>query len=640
MLLKEKLNRIFLSFEPLILPLFSAFLIMRLVELACLKIGLNEKESFSEILVSALWIDVIFYLKLLPFLFLIHFVIKFFFASVRNLHLLIIGFIFIISYAALIIYDVTALVPLGADMFGYSLTIAFGIVKDSLQLSLQNIILLIVPPLIFLGLFTWLQRKKKSQLFSKITLGLGLILWIFQVSSAQKAVDFKTEFAFNMAQNKMAFFTTKLFDYYYHDENLQSNSVIEPKYIDQNYPFLKIDEAPDVLGPLLNIDTLKFPNIFFIQVEGLGRAFSGPNAYLGSFTPFIDSLGAESIYFTNFLASQGRTFAALPSILASLPFAETGFSDLENDMPKFRSILNIAKANGYKSTYFGGFEMGFDNQGLFMQQAGVDEIVSSSDFDHTLKMASPIGYGDGDLLNLVVQHPNQAKPAIKYIQTISMHNPFTVPNQQKYRLMFEDRMDELKFTLAQKSKYSAYNNIYASILYTDEALKLFFNAYSKLSDYKNTIFIITGDHRLPEIPLSTKIDRYHVPLIIYSPMLKRSKTIQSISSHLDIAPSLNALFKHSYQMKTPSNVTWLGDGLDVYSGFRSNHQYPLKQGKTTMHNFLSGKFFIDEGSLYEIDAQMDLAPVKDNKQLQIINQQFDLYRYKNNAFLKTKKLMP
>ena len=640
MMLKKKLNQVFLSFESLILPLFIVFLIMRVIELACLKNGLNENESLSQIFFLALKVDLIFYLKLLPFLFILHLLIKYLFSAVDYAHLLIIGLLLIISYAALIIYDITALVPLGADILGYSPTMAFGIVRDSLQLSLQNIILLIAPPLLFWILFYWLKRKKKLQFFSKITLGLGLVLLIFQVSSSQKTEDFKTEFAINMAQNKMAFFTVKLFDYYYHDEDLRPGFVLEPKFVDRNYPFLKLDETPDVLGPLLNIDTLKFPNIVFVQVEGLGRAFSGPDSYLGSFTPFIDSLAIESVYFTNFLASQGRTFAALPSILASLPFAETGFSDLANSMPKFHSILNIAKANGYNSTYFGGFEMDFDHQGLFMKKAGVDEIVSSSDFDKNLKMGSPIGYSDGDLLKLVVQRPNQLKPSIKYIQTISMHNPFTVPNQQKYKLMFENRMDELKFTVAKKSQHRVYSNIYASILYTDEALKLFFNAYSKSSTYKNTIFIITGDHRLPEIPLSTKIDRYHVPLIIYSPMLKRGKVIKSISSHLDIAPSLNALFRHSYHMKTPLNVTWLGDGLDVYAGFRNIHQYPLKQGKTTMHNFLSGKFFIDEAGLYEINSQMDLLPAKDQKQLQKIHQQFDLYKYKNNSFLKSKKLMP
>ena len=63
------------------------------------------------------------------------------------------------------------------------------------------------------------------------------------------------------------------------------------------------------------------------------------------------------------------------------------------------------------------------------------------------------------------------------------------------------------------------------MLYADASLKRLFERYRKRTDYDNTIFVITGDHRIPEIPLSTKIDRYHVPLIIYSPLLQKTKEI-------------------------------------------------------------------------------------------------------------------
>ena len=43
---------------------------------------------------------------------------------------------------------------------------------------------------------------------------------------------------------------------------------------------------------------------------------------------------------------------------------------------------------------------------------------------------------------------------------------------------------------------------------------------------------------MPEIPMKTKIDRYHVPLIIYSPLLKQPAQFESISTHFDITPSV------------------------------------------------------------------------------------------------------
>ena len=63
-------------------------------------------------------------------------------------------------------------------------------------------------------------------------------------------------------------------------------------------------------------------------MEGLGRAFTNKGAYLGNFTPFIDSLAEKSLYWENFLSEGGRTFAVLPSFLGSLPFAKNGFNEL------------------------------------------------------------------------------------------------------------------------------------------------------------------------------------------------------------------------------------------------------------------------------------------------------------------------
>src|SRR5439155_1678744 len=108
------------------------------------------------------------------------------------------------------------------------------------------------------------------------------------------------------------------------------------------------------------------PNIVFLGVEGLGRAFSGPNAYLGSFTPFLDELAGKSLYFENFLASQGRTFASLPSILGSLPFAEQGFNSFGRGMPKSLTLLSIHKRSGYRTRFFCGTRLDFDHQGDFL----------------------------------------------------------------------------------------------------------------------------------------------------------------------------------------------------------------------------------------------------------------------------------
>ena len=124
--------------------------------------------------------------------------------------------------------------------------------------------------------------------------------------------------------------------------------------------------------------------------------------------------------------------------------------------------------------------------------------------------------------------------------------------------IFEERLEDFGFSEEKKEKYRNYQKQYSSILFTDEALRKFFKTYKKDENFDNTIFIITGDHRIPEIPMASKIDRYHVPLIIYSPLLKRQAEFESVSSHFDVAPSLISFLKNNYDLKAPESNGFVG----------------------------------------------------------------------------------
>jgi hypothetical protein len=221
-----------------------------------------------------------------------------------------------------------------------------------------------------------------------------------------------------------------------------------------------------------------------------------------------------------------------------------------------------------------------------------------------------------------------------------MHTPYTVPGQQEYLRLFEERMEQLGFTEGAKEKYRQYRNIYSTILYTDAALRYYFAEQAKLATYPNTIFLITGDHRLPEIPMSTKIDRYHVPLIIYSPMLKRTAQIKSISSQLDLAPSLLAFLKHNYRIKAPDKVTWVGSGLDMDPSFRNIHRYPMKHTINNLIDYISGMFFLNENTLFAIGRNMDLEPIQNDEKLNELRVEFGWYKAMNDQFRRELKLIP
>lgn len=371
---------------------------------------------------------------------------------------------------------------------------------------------------------------------------------------------------------------------------------------DPRYPFLHAEATPDALGPLFALDAHRPPNLVIVIVEGLGRSFSGPGAELGSFTPFLDELAAGGLYFENFLATQGRTFAVLPSILGSLPFADQGFAALGTRMPEHATLLSVLRGGGYETRFFTGTDSKFDDERTFLERQGIGRIVDRDDFAPGTPRVNEWGFDDGELVSRVLAEPPAApaRPVVDVIQTITMHDPYRFHSQAQYEGRVEARLDALGLGEAQKARYRAQRGIYASILYTDDALRRYFDEARRRPDHANTIYLVTGDHRLPEIPIAEWIDRYHVPLIISSPLLRHPARIKAVSSHFDVAPSLLAMLSHAYAIPTPPRVTWLGTGLDLDGGFRNLHEFPLKQTKGNLVDFISGEWLLSRGALSRI----------------------------------------
>jgi phosphoglycerol transferase MdoB-like AlkP superfamily enzyme len=638
--------------------LLIAFFAMRIMEFTYISRTSNLPRDFGNIVRQALVFDMLSFLEMLPFLFIPFFII---YVSTRTMKSRfrafgVAGSIIIILYAMLIKYFATALVPLGADLFGYSLKEIQETISGGLTIDPISVFLFVIPVAVFWASFKVLySRKSIPPAYTLIIVGTGVVL-ACTVSGLPARTSFASELSYDLALNKAMYFTRESYAYFSRAGTRNGEATTTRghtgrsenrpgfTYVNAEYPFLRTDETRDVLGEFFKVDPTRPPNLVFILVEGLGRAFSGPNAYLGSFTPFLDELAGKSLYWENFLASQGRTFAALPSILASLPFAEQGFNDLGKRMPKHLSLMSILKHNGYRLKFYIGGDPDFDNERLFLQRQGVDVLVGIDDYDKTY-VKSPgtsWGYPDREVMRkaLETDRRDSRQPYISFVQTLSMHTSYSIPDQAEYIKRVEDRMDQLGFDKKQKESHRTYEKIYSTILYTDDALRFFFEEYAKLPAYRNSIFIITGDHRLPEIEMSTKIDRFHVPLIIFSPLLKRTARIESISSQLDITPSLLAFLKKNYHVDVPSLVTWVGSGLDTDPSFRNIHQYPLKHTKVNLIDYISGMYFIDQDVLFSIGKDLDLEPIQDERKKNELIAEFNQYKALNDRFTRELKLIP
>jgi phosphoglycerol transferase MdoB-like AlkP superfamily enzyme len=177
-------------------------------------------------------------------------------------------------------------------------------------------------------------------------------------------------------------------------------------------------------------------------------------------------------------------------------------------------------------------------------------------------------------------------------------------------------------------------------LYADDAVREFINAFSKRPEFENTIFVFTGDHRLPEIPMSSRLDRFHVPLIIYSPLLERTAYFRGMSSHFEVTPSILAFLRESTGLRIPEIVAWQGQVLDTARLFQAKLSMPLMRNKNQLLDYLDGEFLLSDGQLFKISDNLNIDPITDSDQTNKLNGQFEDFKNKNNYVLQTRKLLP
>jgi hypothetical protein len=140
--------------------------------------------------------------------------------------------------------------------------------------------------------------------------------------------------------------------------------------------------------------------------------------------------------------------------------------------------------------------------------------------------------------------------------------------------------------------------------------------------------------------MDTRIERYHVPLIVYSPMLKKPQAIKSVSSQFDIAPSLLAYLANNYGLQSPADVTWVGTGLDTEPSFRNLHVIPLKQTRTELSDFVSGSVYLAQGRLYALADGMLTDRAPDARVLSTARAQFQSFLLANDVAARAPALAP
>ncbi len=389
----------------------------------------------------------------------------------------------------------------------------------------------------------------------------------------------------------------------------------------------------------------EMPNLVFVVLEGIGSDFVGENASFRGITPFLDSLTKSSLYWPRHLSNTGESHASLPSILGSLPFGESGFNKSSASVNR-NTILGALKKSGYYTAFYYGGNTALNQWDKFLFEDRIDYLLDVKGFGDSFKKQDEdaagisLGYPDTELYRKWEQdRSDYQSPFAEVFFTLSSKMPFQIPDEDKYSSKAREIAKNLNWGARESKILRKNEEVFASIIYADEAFSSFMKKYSELPEYDNTIFIITGSHNLIDIPVRNGLSRYAVPLIIHSPLIKAHTEFGNLSSHADILPSILGLLHTKYKIKSPRTSSFVGKSLVTLDSDSGTKQIPLYR-HTEVMDFILGNVFVSGGDHYLINQNMSLTDFDDDELVEQADKAFGDFKAINKYVTRQNKLIP
>jgi phosphoglycerol transferase MdoB-like AlkP superfamily enzyme len=303
--------------------------------------------------------------------------------------------------------------------------------------------------------------------------------------------------------------------------------------------------------PRLFPQTTGTPNVVVIQLESFAAFKSGAFGNRANACPNVDRLAREGILFTNYYSPSEKTARALFATVFGMadvsPWQAAGNNPMAVDQ---YTIVNAFKDH-QKYFFLGGSANWSNIRGMLAHNIDGLKI-----FEEGMYKAKPVdvwGVTDEEVfLAASDEFSKQSKPFFAIILTSGNHRPYTVPKETHGYVHETLSDDDLR-----KNGFES-NDEYNSFRYLDHAVGLFFQQASKQPWFKNTVFVLYGDHgtrtgapgealKLGDLSLLV----YHVPMIIYAPGFHvPPRRIDIAASHMDVMPTLASFCGIPYRNQT------------------------------------------------------------------------------------------
>jgi glycerophosphoryl diester phosphodiesterase len=277
-------------------------------------------------------------------------------------------------------------------------------------------------------------------------------------------------------------------------------------------------------------------SIVLLVLEGMGHQELTHRIDSSLVMPALAEIAGQHFSAERFHAAGTQSAQSMPSLYAGLPTQFAQKLLMRNPLPHLQGFPAQLRDAGYRTGYFHGGDLSFEQQRLFLTDIGFDDIVEPQPSDHAL---SQTGWGltDGEvfakLRDWITSQRAGGIPYFASFATISSHHPFVFP--ENYTPAFG--VQDLSHTFA------------SALRYMDEEVGRFYRWFQREEAPRGSWLVIVGDHA-PVIINSAaaakrQAARTDVLFVVVPPpgfdLARLTHASKRLGSHMDVPRTLGAL---------------------------------------------------------------------------------------------------
>ncbi|UZA68442.1 MULTISPECIES: LTA synthase family protein [Pseudomonas] len=280
-------------------------------------------------------------------------------------------------------------------------------------------------------------------------------------------------------------------------------------------------------------NTLPIRNVVVILMESFAGHSVGALGSDANITPNFDRLSKEGLLFDHFFSNGTHTHQGMFATMACFPNLP-GFEYLmqtPEGSHKLSGLPQLLSAGrSYDDVYVYNGNFAWDNQSGFFSNQGMTNFVGRDDFVNPVFSDPTWGVSDQDMFDRGAQElkaRQDGKPFYALLQTLSNHTPYALPeNLPVERVTGHGSLDEHL----------------TAMRYSDWALGQFFEKAKKEPYFKNTLFVVLGDHGFGNNRQLTEMDlgRFNVPMLLIGPGVQEKFGQRSsiVGTQVDVVPTI------------------------------------------------------------------------------------------------------